>query len=275
MGEEFPEVVFEDTPLPNIIELKDISQTYNQGKSWVIQNFHLLIEDKPNQGQFIVILGPSGCGKSTILRYIAGLQNPTSGEVLIKGQPRTGCIPMVFQQYSNFPWLTITENVLMPLRLKKGRLDNADREKAQQIIVQVGLEEHADKYAQDTVLSGGQLQRVAIARSLLADSEILLMDEPFGALDAHTRLQMQLLLHKIWCDSQMTIIFVTHEIREAVFLGDDIYLMSPHPAKIERAFHVGLPIPRTIEMKHKPEFMHLEEEIEDALYDLIGKHHFQ
>lgn len=267
-------VVFEDTPLPNIIQLENVSQTYDGGKNYVIKDFNLLIEDIPAQGQFVVILGPSGCGKSTILRYIAGLQTPTSGEILIKGQPRTGCIPMVFQQCSNFPWLTVVENILLPLKLR-GRLNEENRAKAKGIIQQVGLEGHEDKYAQDLVLSGGQLQRVAIARSLVADPEILLMDEPFGALDVHTRLQMQLLLSRIWQDLSMTIVFVTHDISEAVFLGDYIFLMSACPAKIERGFHVDLPFPRNIEVKRSRDFVELVEEIEDALYDLMGKHLFE
>jgi len=261
-------VIFQDTSLPNIIELKGVSQTYDNGKTYVIKDFNLLIEDKPDQGQFVVILGPSGCGKSTILKYIAGLQKPTEGEVLIKGEPAMGHIPMVFQQYSNFPWLTVLNNVTLPLKYKD-MYDESHREKAIEILKQVGLEGHEHKYAQDTVLSGGQLQRVAIARSLIADPEILLMDEPFGALDVHTRLQMQLLLSRIWENLLMTIVFVTHDISEAVFLGDDIYLMSACPAKIVKSFHVDLPIPRNIDIKRSRRYIETVEEIEDVLYDLI------
>jgi len=260
-------VTFRDTSLPNIIELRGISQTYDNGASYIIKDFDLLIEDKPGQGQFVVILGPSGCGKSTVLRYIAGLQKPTDGEILIKGEPAISHIPMVFQQYSNFPWLTVLDNVLLPLKYKKH--DKSHKEKAREILKQVGLEDHEQKYAQDTVLSGGQLQRVAIARSLIADPEILLMDEPFGALDIHTRLQMQLLLSRIWENLLMTIVFVTHDISEAVFLGDDIYLMSACPSKIVRSFHVDLPIPRNIDIKRSRRYIEIVEEIEDILYDLI------
>ncbi len=262
------EVEFRNTGLPDIIELMGVSQTYDNGKTYIIKDFNLLIEDKPDQGQFVVILGPSGCGKSTVLRYIAGLQKPSEGEIRIKGEPAKGHIPMVFQQYSNFPWLTVLDNVLLPLKFK-GIKDQSQREKAREILKQVGLEGHEEKYAQDTVLSGGQLQRVAIARSLIADPEILLMDEPFGALDIHTRLQMQLLLSKIWENLLMTIVFVTHDISEAVFLGDDIYLMSANPARIVKAFHVDLPIKRDIDVKRSRRYIEIVEEIEDALYDLI------
>jgi NitT/TauT family transport system ATP-binding protein len=267
------EVAFENTPLPDIIELKNVSQTYDGGKTYVIKDYNLLIEDKPDQGQFVVILGPSGCGKSTILRFIAGLDKPTSGEVLIKSNPISGYVPMVFQQYSNIPWLTVLQNIMLPLKYKK--LDDEEhREKVQDIIKQVGLEGHEDKYAQDILLSGGQLQRVAIARSLVVGSDILLMDEPFGALDIHTRLQMQLLLSRIWQTLEATIVFVTHDIGEAVFLGDDIYLMSANPGKIVKSFHVDLPLERNIDTKRSKKFIDLVNEIEDSLFDLIGRHLF-
>jgi len=272
-GESNMEVSFNNTPLPDIIELKDVSHTYDSGKSYVIKDFNMLIEDKPGQGQFVVILGPSGCGKSTILRFIAGLDKPTSGEVLIKSEPASGYIPMVFQQYSNIPWLTVLQNIMLPLKYKRIN-DEEHKEKVREIIKQVGLEGHEDKYAQDTLLSGGQLQRVAIARSLVVGSEILLMDEPFGALDIYTRLQMQLLLARIWESLNATIVFVTHDINEAVFLGDDIYVMSASPARIAKSFHVDLPLVRNIDTKRSRRFIELVSEIEDALFELIGKHLF-
>ena len=191
--------VVNDTDLPNLIELKNIGQSYDGGNSYIIQNFNLLIEDKPAQGQFVVILGMSGSGKSTILRYIAGLQKPTSGDVFIHGKLRTDedRVGMVFQQYSSFPWLTVLENVAIGLEFK-GMPEKERNEKAMEMIELVGLSGHQNKYAEYPTLSGGQLQRVAIARSLLANSEILLMDEPFGALDIKTRIQMQDLLLSLW-----------------------------------------------------------------------------
>jgi NitT/TauT family transport system ATP-binding protein len=222
-----------NTALPDIVELKDINQTYNNGATKVIDKLTLLVEDKPDQGQFVIILGPSGCGKSTLLRYIAGLQTPTSGEVLIKGKPRSDkdTIGMVFQQYSSFPWLSVLDNVALGLKFK-GISEKERKEQAMEMIKIVGLDGQEKKYAQYPSLSGGQLQRVAIARSLLVNNEIILMDEPFGALDTNTRLKMQDFLLQIWHNVHPTIILVTHDISEAVYLGDDIYIMSNAPANI-------------------------------------------
>lgn len=264
-------IKFTDTPLKNIIELKNVSQSYDGGKSYVIKDFNLLIEDKPAQGQFIVLLGASGCGKSTILRYISGLQEPTSGEILlyekklVSGQH----VGMVFQQYSSFPWLTVLENVALGLEYKG--LDKKERnEKAMEMLKLVGLQGHENKFAQYPTLSGGQLQRVAIARSLLVNPDILLMDEPFGALDINTRLQMQELLLEIWHKIHPTIIFVTHDISEAVYLGDDIYLMKAPPSLITDQVHVDLPLNRNHDTKRQKRFVELVREVEDKMILLGG-----
>ena len=233
-----------------VIGLRNISQSYNDGEDLIIKDLNLSIVNKPNQGQFVVVLGPSGCGKSTILRYIAGLQDPTSGEVLINGKPRVNePVSMVFQQYSSLPWMSVLQNVMLPLTLK-GTHKKEAKEKAMEMIKVVGLEGHEGKYAQYPLLSGGQLQRVAIARSLISNPNIILMDEPFGALDTNTRTRMQLMLAKIWLQYQSTIIFVTHDISEAVFLADDIYIMGGSPAKIIEIIHVDLPLERPIDIKH-------------------------
>lgn len=262
-------VKFTDTPLPNIIELRDIRQTYDKGKSWILDDFQLLVEDKPEQGQFVVILGPSGCGKSTILRYISGLQRPTAGNILIKDKAvsHKTRVSMVFQQYSSLPWLSVLDNVGLGLKFQ-GVSKKARREKAREIIQLVGLEGHEDKYAHYPTLSGGQLQRVAIARSLVANPEILLMDEPFGALDINTRIRMQDMLAKIWHRFHPTIIFVTHDISEAVYLGDDIFIMQAHPGKIAHHVRVDLPFHRTREMKRDPKFIDLVYKIEDLMVSL-------
>ena len=189
-------IKFEDTHLNNIIELKNISQSYDGGKSFILKDFNLIIEDKPAQGQFVVILGMSGCGKSTILRYIAGLQQPTSGEIKIHDRARVekDRVGMIFQQYSSLHWMTRLENVAIGLEYKG--MEKKEREvKALEMIELVGLSGHEKKYAQYPTLSGGQLQRVAIGRSLLSNPEILLMDEPFGALDIKTKLQIQEILN--------------------------------------------------------------------------------
>jgi len=257
---------YKDTELHNIIDIKGVSQSYDGGASYVIQDFELLIEDKPSQGQFVVILGMSGCGKSTILRYIAGLQSPTSGQVLINESEvakakRAG---MVFQQYSSLPWMTVLENVGLALKYQGMKKEERDA-KAMEIIRLVGLEGHEQKYAVYPTLSGGQLQRVAIARSILANPEILLMDEPFGALDINTRLQMQTLLADLWLKFHPTVIFITHDIAEAVFLGDDIYIMKSPPSKIVEHIHVDLPFHRTYETKRDPRFIQLVQEVEDRM----------
>jgi len=256
---------FINTDLPDIVELKNVAQTYENGKT-VLENFNLLIEDKPNVGQFVTILGESGCGKSTILRYITGLQKPTSGEVLIKGAPVTdkSRVGMVFQQYSSFPWRTVLENVAFGLELA-GVSKKERNERAMEIIKVVGLDGHENKFAKYGILSGGQLQRVAIARSLLASPEIIVMDEPFGALDIKTRLQMQDMLMNIWEQVHPTIVFITHDISEAVYLSDDIYIMKANPGVIQHHISVPFKFPRNKEMKRTPEFRDVVHHVEDLM----------
>lgn len=259
-------VYFPNTELPDIVELKNIGQSYDEGKNWILKDFNMLIEDKPNQGQFVIIVGASGCGKSTILRYIAGIQQPTEGEVVIKEKPRTDAerIGMVFQQYSSFPWMSVLNNVALGLKLKG--MDKKEREdKAMEMIKIVGLEGHEKKYAKYPTLSGGQLQRVAIARSLLVNPEIILMDEPFGALDTYTRLRMQDFLIEVWEKVHPTIVLVTHDINEAVYLADEIYVMDANPGQIIEKIIVDLPVKRTREIKRDKKFVDLVYYIEDRM----------
>jgi len=261
---------FEDQPgLPNIIELRGIGQSYDGGEHWVIQNLDFIIEDKPEQGQFAVILGMSGSGKSTLLRYIAGLQTPTVGTVQIHGKPveESRRVSMVFQEYSSLPWMTVLDNVGLALRYAGIGHDERDA-RAMEMIRIVGLEGHEKKYAQYPTLSGGQLQRVAIARSLIANPEIIMMDEPFGALDIKTRMQMQDLLMELWLKFHFTVVFVTHDITEAVFLGDDIYIMKSQPSTFVHHIHVDLPLERNLSTKRNPHFIELVQKVEDAMIEV-------
>ncbi len=265
-----------NTQLPDVIELRDVSQWYvNDGKKTVvIANLGLLIEDVPNRGQFVCLLGPSGCGKSTLLRYIAGLQNPSQGEVLLYGKPRKeeDHVGMVFQQYSSFPWLTVLENVSLALAIKGvGKKERFER--AMEFIKICDLEVHAKKYAQYPMLSGGQLQRVAIARSLVSNPNLLLMDEPFGALDVNTRLKMQDMLLGIWeklwkVNTATTIVFVTHDIPEAVYLGTDIYIMQANPGTFVHRVSIDLPFDKTRKIKRDPRFVQYVYSIEDKMMEL-------
>jgi NitT/TauT family transport system ATP-binding protein len=260
-------VNFQDTPArANIIELKNIGQSYDGGKNWIIKGLNMLIEDKPDQGQFIVLLGMSGSGKSTLLRYIAGLQNPTEGEVLIKGQSVSDKqrVSMVFQQYSSLPWMTVLDNVSLAL-LYKGVSKKERYERAMELIELVGLAGHEKKYAQYPALSGGQLQRVAIARSIIANPEIVLMDEPFGALDIKTRIQMQDMLINLWHKFHSTIIFVTHDINEAVYLADDIFIMKSPPSNIIEQIDIDLPLRRDHSTKRDKHFTELVHHVEDTM----------
>ena len=240
-----------------------------KGKNVVFDNFNLSVKDITGRGQFVSILGKSGCGKSTLLRYICGLQKPTSGEIYLHGKKLTeqDRIPMVFQQYSSFPWKTVLENVALPLILK-GTPKTEAFDKAMEMIKVVGLEGQESKFAKYPILSGGQLQRVAIARNLVADPTILLMDEPFGALDIVTRRQMQVFLRKIFQDNNgvdPTVILVTHEIRESIFLSSDIYILDANPATVRCHIEIDLPDERKVSLKRDPKFLEYVNYVEDMM----------
>ncbi len=262
---------FVDNPdLPNIIELKHVHKTYDGGKTWTIQDLNLVVDAPPENGRFICILGKSGCGKSTMLRYIAHLDSPTSGEILINGKPRGPHtrVGMVFQRYSNFHWYSAVKNVALPL-LYQGVPKNEAYDRAMAMLEAVGLAEHAHKYAGDFELSGGQQQRVAIARSLISNPKILLLDEPFGALDGVTRHDMRILLAKLWETMRCTIVFVTHEEKEAVFLGDEVWVMAPRPGRIVGRHLICLRYPRDFETMKKPYFMDKVAELQQQLLDTV------
>ncbi|MCO6462351.1 MAG: ABC transporter ATP-binding protein [Saprospiraceae bacterium] len=252
-----------------IIDLNGISQSYNNGVSFVLKDLNFAVTEVPEKGKFVGLLGASGSGKSTILRYIAGLQMPTTGKVLINGKPAgaDNRVSVVFQEYSSMPWYTVLENVSLALQYR-GVPRKEREEKAMEMIKLVGLDGHQHKYAQIPGLSGGQLQRVAIARSLLANSNILLMDEPFGALDINTRLQMQDLLLEIQDKFNMYIIFVTHDISEAVYLSDSIYMLKRAPALVAEEVEISLSGQRTRALKRDPHFIDLVYQVEDIMVKL-------
>jgi NitT/TauT family transport system ATP-binding protein len=214
-----------------------------------------------NDGEFVTILGPSGCGKSTILRVVAGLEEPTSGQVFLDGKEIKGPGPdrgMVFQSYTLYPWLTVEENITFGLQLK-GISMKQQKEVAQHYLELIGLKGFEKHYP--VQLSGGMKQRVAIARALANDPEILLMDEPFGALDAQTRSIMQEILLKVWEESKKTILFITHDVEESIFLGDSVYVMTARPGRLKENIKVPLPRPRDYQNKSSAEFLQLKSEL--------------
>ena len=250
------------------IQLRGIDQFY--GDSVVFHNLNFNIKDVKDAGQFIVIVGESGCGKSTILRYIAGLQKPTAGEIYFNNKlTENQRINMVFQQYSSLPWYSVIKNVALPL-LMSGVKKKEAYDRAKEMIELVGLNGKEEDFAQYPILSGGQLQRVAIARSLIANSEVMLMDEPFGALDTKTRLQMQDLLAEIFpkMPGDPTIILVTHDLSEAVYCADEVYIMDANPGRVIDIIDIDLPLHRSRDTKRDPKFMKYVHQIDDILHEL-------
>jgi len=221
-------------------------------------------------GEFRVLLGPSGCGKSTILRMIAGLDFPTTGEVYVNGKRVEGPGPdrgMVFQKYTSFSWLTVAENIEYGLKLK-GIGETERRQTVQHLVHATGLAGFENAYPH--TLSGGMQQRVAIARSIAVRPSVLLMDEPFGALDAQTRSGMQDLLVKIWTETAATILFVTHDVGEAVYLADRMYVVGARPGSIVDEIAVPFPRPRNESLKGEPRFQQLENQALDSLRRAAG-----
>jgi len=260
-------------PAGDVVNLVNINQIYTDHTppNVVFKDFNLDIKDIKTQGQFITIMGKSGCGKSTLLRYISGLQEPTSGDIYIYGKKRTDKdrIPMVFQQYTSFEWKTVLQNVALPLILK-GVPKNEANEKAMDMIEIVGLAGHEKKWAKYPRLSGGQLQRVAIARNLVVNPQILLMDEPFGALDTVTRKQIQVFLRSIFENAKIdpTVIFVTHSESEAVFLSTDIYILDSGPATIRHQMKIDLPQKRDDSVRYSAVFTDYVNKLGSLLEDL-------
>ncbi len=260
---------FANTALPDVIELRGVTTSYNNGQVIVLENFNLLIEDEPNKGQAVGLMGPSGCGKSTVLRHIAGLQAPTSGEVLINGKPADLDMPisMVFQTTSLLDHYSVIHNIALPL-LFRGMNQAEAYSRAQEIMDAVGLKGHGQKYARRPDLSGGQIRRAEIAQALIANPNILLLDEPNTGLDVKTKYKLQNLVQAIWQQLQCTIIMVEHIPEEAVAMCDTIYIMQANPGRIVKKIIVDLPFPRTADVLCDPRFIQLAQEVKTSLMEL-------
>jgi NitT/TauT family transport system ATP-binding protein len=244
--------------------IRDVRLEYGSRTGKIIVAIESISLDVPEK-EFAVVVGPSGCGKSSLLYLVAGLADPTTGEILLSGKPVSGPGPdrgMVFQSYTLFPWLTVRENV--EFGLKRRKVPPAEREDiVNRYLNDVGLAAFHDAYPKQ--LSGGMMQRVAIARALANDPQILLMDEPFGALDSQTRGSMQKLLLKVWERDHKTVLFVTHDIDEAILLGDRVYVMTARPGRLKEQVAVPIPRPRSLDMVMDPGFIAVKRRILDLL----------
>lgn len=255
----------EERNLTPKVQIKAVEKIYEgrKGKTVALNGVDLDIYDN----EFICVVGPSGCGKSTLLNIIAGLNEATSGEVIVDGVKVEGTgvdRGVVFQQYALFPWLTVKKNVLFGLNLKKDLTNEQREEIAMKYIRMVGLEKFVDAYPKE--LSGGMKQRVAIARAYAVNPSLLLMDEPFGALDAQTRTQLQTELLKTWEEEKKTCFFITHDVEEAILLATKVIVMSARPGRIKEIIDIDIPYPRDQESKMLPRFTELKNYIWNMVY---------
>lgn len=247
-----------------ILEVKNLDKVFKsaKGDTTALKN----VSFKTHRREFVSIIGPSGCGKSTLARILAGLENYTGGEVLLDGKPVTG--PgrdrgMVFQGYTLFPWLTVKKNIMFGLEMNNASREEASRE-VDVWLELVGLTKFANAYPHE--ISGGMKQRVAIARALVNQPRILLMDEPFGALDAQTRAKMQAYLLEVWRNIDITIVFITHDLDEAVFLSDRILVLKAHPGEVQELIEVPVPRPRSAMQSNTPEFIATKARLEALIH---------
>ncbi|MCG8525802.1 MAG: ABC transporter ATP-binding protein [Opitutales bacterium] len=249
---------------PVKLEVKNLQKIF-QSKQGPVQALKD-INFKTHRREFLSVIGPSGCGKSTLIRILAGLEIPTSGDVLLEGTAVKGPGPdrgMVFQGYTLFPWLTVKKNVMFGLTIAGNSETKAESE-AMQWIELVGLKKFADSYPSQ--LSGGMKQRVAIARALANQPRVLLMDEPFGALDAQTRAHMQSYLLEIWRNIDITIIFITHDLDEAVYLSDRVLVLKANPGEVQEMIEVPVARPRDPDQFLEPEFLATKRHLEHLIH---------
>ena len=248
----------------NLLSIQGVSRTFTSHTGTSTKAL-LPVDFEVRENDFVTILGPSGCGKSTMLRIVAGLDFPTTGQVLLDGQVVDGPGAdrgMVFQSYTLFPWLTVAQNIRFGLR-EKGVAEAVQKERSDYFIAKVGLRGFENHFPKQ--LSGGMQQRTAIARALANDPKILLMDEPFGALDNQTRVLMQELLLGIWEAERKTVMFVTHDIDEAIFMANRVAVFSARPGRIKADIPVNLPHPRHYTVKTSPEFMELKARLTEEI----------
>jgi NitT/TauT family transport system ATP-binding protein len=245
---------------PCLIELRAVEKSYGELRS--LSRLDL----KVGEGEFIVIVGPSGCGKSTLLKLIAGLLAPSAGEIILKGKKVTSPpddVGIVFQTPVLLAWRTVMSNIMLQIEMRGFKTANF-RERAHSLIRTAGLEGFEDKFPWQ--LSGGMQQRAAICRALVHDPSLLLMDEPFGALDAMTREKMNAWLQRIWLETRKTVVLITHSIPEAVFLADRVVVMSQRPGAIEAVYGVALARPRRLSLMAKPEFAEVTQKIREHFF---------
>lgn len=246
------------------VKIEQVKRTFNARGTEVVALNGVDLEIKENE--FVCVVGPSGCGKSTLLNMIAGLDKPTSGHVYMDGEIVDGPSPkrgVVFQQYALFPWLTVEKNIAFGLKLKGLDKQSIQRE-TQKYLERVELTPFAKSYPKE--LSGGMKQRVAIARAYAVDPQVLLMDEPFGALDAQTRTQLQTELLKTWEQEKKTCFFITHDVEEAIILSQKVVIMSARPGRIKEIVPIDIPYPRTQETKMTQRFLELKNYIWGQVY---------
>lgn len=247
-----------------ILEVSHLNKIFDtqQGSVTALNDINF----KTHRREFVCVIGPSGCGKSTLIRTLAGLESPSSGEVLLDGKPVFDPGPdrgMVFQGYTLFPWLSVKKNVMFGLEMRGHSKATAEGE-AMDWIELVGLNKFSDAYPHQ--LSGGMKQRVAIARALANKPRILLMDEPFGALDAQTRGKMQANLLEIWRNIDITVLFITHDLDEAIYLADRILVLKAHPGEVHELIEVSVPRPRSVEQFISPEFLATKKRLEALIH---------
>jgi NitT/TauT family transport system ATP-binding protein len=249
---------------PVILTVRNLQKAFGSGENRHIAFDHVSLEIR--RREFICVVGPSGCGKSTLARIVAGLDEATGGEILLDGHTVAGPGPdrgMVFQGYTLFPWLTVKRNVMFGLEMQAGRDSGADSE-ARQWLDMVGLSKFENAYPHE--LSGGMKQRVAIARALANGPRILIMDEPFAALDAQTRCQMQAYLIQIWRKVEVTILFITHDLDEAAYLADRILVMGSNPGRVVEFIENAVPRPRSAEQFISPAYLALKKRLEEHIH---------